>query len=345
MADETTEEAVEETVETQTEETTAETTTQETQQTEKTEKSAAETTVAAGDQTKETAETEETEQAEKPFWPEDWKERVAKHHSAGDEKAYKREMKRLERLSPETLYGSYRALEARFDQGGLIKVPGKDASDEDVAAFRKAMGYKDNPEDYIKDIKLENGAVIGEADKPVLMGVIEQINNARSPQEAINNLTNWYYGQEEENAAKLDDFDDEFKTNSVTELKEEWGGAFKRNVNAVSLAFQDAPGGSDIKNEKSLMARIMGGRMTDGSKIGDNPDALRWLNSISQQLYPREVLTDYSSGTGKSVEDQIKEIETTMRNDRRAYNKDTEMQARYLELLDAREKNRSRNAA
>src|SRR3990167_6665836 len=74
-------------------------------------------TVASGEQKQE----QKQEQAN-PYWPEDWRQKMAEHASAGDKKAFEREMLRLARISdPAGVYGSYRELDAKFSSGGLVK--------------------------------------------------------------------------------------------------------------------------------------------------------------------------------------------------------------------------------
>ena len=55
-----------------------------------------------------------------------------------------------------------------------------------------------------------------------------------------------------------------------------------------------------------------------------------------------KVSVEDAAGAGKGVDDEIAEIESLMRSDRRAYDKDPKKQERYLELLGARERNRAR---
>ena len=217
-------------------------------------------------------------EAVKPYWPEDWRQKMAEHASAGDKKAYEREMLRLARISdPAGVYGSYRELDAKFSSGGLVKMPGKDAKPEEVAEFAKALGWSEKPEDMVGQIKLENGAVIGDADKPVLSGFLQAIHGAASAQDFVSKATNWYYKNQEEHAAALDDGDEKFKIESTRELKEEFGPSFNRKTNAIATLFDIAAGGPDVKNEGSLYARLMGGRTADGKVIGNDPDMVRWL--------------------------------------------------------------------
>src|SRR3990167_5643341 len=193
----------------------------------------------------------------KPYWPEDWRQKMAEHASAGDKKAYEREMMRLARISdPAGVYGSYRELDAKFSSGGLVKMPGKDAKPEEIAEFAKALGWSEKPEDMVGQIKLENGAVIGDADKPVLSGFLQAIHGAASAQDFVSKATNWYYKNQEEQAAAFDDGDEKFKIESTRELKEEFGPSFNRKTNAIAALFDIAAGGPDVKNEGSLYARL-----------------------------------------------------------------------------------------
>ena len=295
-------------------------------------------TVAAGEQKQE----QKQEQA-KPYWPEDWRQKMAEHASAGDKKAFEREMLRLARISdPAGVYGSYRELDAKFSSGGLVKMPGKDAKPEEVAEFAKALGWSGKPEDMVGQIKLENGAVIGDADKPVLSGFLQAIHGAASAQDFVSKATNWYYKNQEEHAAALDDGDEKFKIESTRELKEEFGPAFNRKTNAIATLFDIAAGGPDVKNEGSLYARLMGGRTADGKMIGNDPDMVRWLSALAFERNPSASVVEDGDQSGQTIETEITSIEKRMREDRPGYFKDEKQQARYRELLDARGKIQAR---
>jgi hypothetical protein len=294
-------------------------------------------TVAAG------ATEQQQQNQQKPYWPEDWREKIAEHVGAGDKKAVEKELRRLQNLdSPLAVYGSFRNMENTWASKQFIKLPGKDAKPEELAEYNKAMGVPEKPEDYFKSVKLENGAVIGDADKPMVDSFAQAAHKAGLPPAAVNTALNWYFGQQEAQAAALDDADDKFKGDAQRALKDEWGGAFKRRTNAVATLFDIAPGGPDVKNPNSLYARLLGGRTADGRVIGDDPDIVRWLSSLAHERNPAATVVEDGDMSGKSVENEIAAIEKTMRENRTAYNKDTNMQARYKELLGARDKIRAK---
>ena len=284
--------------------------------------------------------------AAKPAWPDDWREKLAEHASAGNKKAYEKELNRLKRIAdPAGVYGMYRELEGKFTGGGLIKVPGKDAKPEEIAAYHKAIGVPDKPEGYIEHVKLDNGAVIGEADKPLVDAFAKELHKAGAPPSAMNAALNWYYKQQEAAAAALDDADDSFRRESEKALKEELGPAFKRTTNAIASVFATAEGGADINNPNSVYAEIMGGRTASGKIIGNHPGIVRWLASIVSEINPAATVVEEGAQSGKSIDQELADIDKTRRANRSAYNKDYKMQARERELLEAQSKIQSRQRA
>jgi hypothetical protein len=283
------------------------------------------------------------EEKAKPYWPENWREKLAEHISAGDKKLYAKELKRLERIAdPAGVYGMYREAEGKLTSGGLIKKPGKDAKPEEIAEYHKAMGVPEKPEDYFKDVKLENGAVIGEADKPLVDGFAAAVHKSGATPQFVNAALNWYYQNQEEQAAAMDEADDTFRREAETALKDEYGAAFKRKANGIASLFAIAPGGADIKNEGSLYARLMGGRTADGRIIGNDPDMVRFLVALTSEINPAATVVEDGNQSGMSIDAEIKQIEGRMKDDRRAYYKDEVAQSRYRELITAREKIRAR---
>ncbi len=274
-------------------------------------------------------------------WPDNWRELIAQHASAGDEKAYKKELKRLERITdPAGIYGSFRELEGKFTSGGLIKVPGKDAKPEEIAAYHKALGVPEKPEDYFKDIKLDNGVVMGDDDKPFWTSFGAAVHAAGAPPSVVSAAANWYYKLQEEQAAAQDEADDAHRRDAEKALKEELGPAYKRQTNAIAALFASAPGGADIKNEKSLFSRLIGGRTADGKVIGNDPDMLRFMMSLVSEINPAATVVEDGNQSGMTLDAEIANIEKIMRTDRREYN--TKYAPRYAELLKAREKIQAR---
>jgi hypothetical protein len=287
-------------------------------------------------------ETKAADEAAKPYWPDNWREKLAEHIAAGDQKAYKRELKRLERIAdPAGVYGLYREAEGRLTSGGLIKVPGKDAKPEEIAAYHKALNVPEKPEDYFKDIKLSNGAEIGEADKPLVDGFAERVHKAGATPQFVNAALDWYYDMQETQAAAQDQADDDFRIEAQRALKEEWGPAYTRYRTAIESLFVSAPGGPNAENDGSLYSRLLGGRTADGKIIGNDPDIIKWLSGVAREVNPAATVVEDVSGGAKTIEAELNEIRALRKTDKRKYFSDA-VQKREAELIDARERIRAK---
>lgn len=280
----------------------------------------------------------------KPYWPDDWREKMAEHIAAGDQKVYKKELARLKRVSdPTGVYGNFRELDNRLNGGGLIRVPGKDAKEEEIAAFQKAIGWTEKPEEMLEQIALKDGAVLGDDDKPVLTEFLGAIHGATSASDFVSKAANWYFARQEQIAADMDEADFEFKDESVKALKEEWGPAFKRRSSAIASVFATAPGGADPKNEEGVYHRLINARTPDGKIVGNDPDILRWLDAIRNEINPAASVVEDGAGT-QSVEAELEKIKGLRKTDPQKYwANDT--QKREQELYAALEKIQARQRA
>jgi hypothetical protein len=299
--------------------------------------------IATGGDTETEDKAKEPEKA-KPYWPDNWREKMAEHYSAGDKKLYDKELRRLQRITdPASVYGVFREAEGKLTSGGLVKIPGKDAKPEEIAEYHKAIGVPEKPEDYFKDIKLDNGAVIGEADKPLVDGFAQAVHKSGATPAFVNAALNWYYKNQEEQAAAMDEADDTFRRESERALKDELGPTFKRKTNAIASVFATAPGGTDVTNEKGLYARLMGGRTADGKLIGNDPDMVRFLVGLANEINP--VATVVEDGVGsKGAETRLAELKALRKTNSKAYWSEP-IQREEAELIAALEKEKSRARA
>lgn len=282
---------------------------------------------------------------EKPAWPEDWRERVANHIAAGDDKTYQKELRRLQRLAtPEGVYASYRELESWRDRGGFIRKPGKDAKPEELRDFRKALGVPEAVDGYFEDLQLLDGAVLGDADRQAAEDFAQVMHQLGASKEQFAGAMNWYFQQQQALAERQAELDESFRRQAEEVLREEYGPNMKRYVNSLESVFAYAPGGSDVSNPNSLYYRLVHGRMADGEIIGNDPDMLRFLVALAQEVNPAATVTSVEDGSIKGVQDRIAEIEKMMRENKREYFKSDAVQAEYRDLLKARDRYNAKRA-
>lgn len=263
----------------------------------------------------------------KPDWPDDWRDKLAK----GDEKA----RKRLDRFqSPADVLKSWQELERKMSSGEVkAKLPA-DATEEQVAAWRKDNGIPEKADGYLS--VLPSGLVIGDDDKPMINSFLERVHGKNAPPEVVAEAVEWYYAQQEEQITAQVTADKAFKQSAEDSLRAEWGGEYRANVNSISAFLDTAPQTDDGQPLKDL---LMGARLADGTRFGDNPAALKWLARLAADANPAGFVAPAGGGSQvDSVRDEIAKIEGVMRTDRAAYNKDEKMQARLRQLYDAEEK-------
>lgn len=267
------------------------------------------------------------EKAVAPDWPEDWRDKLAK----GDEKA----RKRLDRFqSPADVLRSWQELEKRMSSGEVkAKLP-DNATDEQLAAWRKDNGIPEKPDGYLD--ALPKGLVIGDEDKPLLEGYLARVHGKNVSPEVVAETLDWYYAQQEETIAAQAAADLEQEQATADVLRAEWGSEYRANINSIKAFLSSAPADD---SGKPLFDLLMGGRLADGTPVGSSPAALRWMARLASEANPAGFV---SPGVGASQADsvaaEIAKIEGIMRSDRNAYNKDTKMQERLRVLYAAEEK-------
>lgn len=255
-------------------------------------------------------------------WTDGWREQL----SAGDDKA----AARLQRFdSPEAIWRSYRAMEQRMSSGELRSVLPKDAKPEEVAKWRQENGIPETADKY--NLTFDDGLVIGDEDKPIIDGFLKTAHVANMTGEQVKGALSWYYGEVERQSAERETADKKVQTETEDALRGKWGNDYRTNLNRINALLDTAPTG--------LKDAFLHGRLADGTPIGSSAGMLEFMALLSRQINPvGTVVPGAGANISNSIADEITKIEKVMREDRKTYNKDEAMQARYRELLSARER-------
>jgi hypothetical protein len=142
------------------------------------------------------------------------------------------------------------------------------------------------------------------------------------PPETIAGARAWIEGEASFTDEQLAAFDTEHETAAITELRGLWGDKFLANFKAIDAYLESLPGHAGAVFKQA--------RDANGRALANDPASLQRVLGAAQ-----------SRGTvalAGSLSEQIAAVEAFMRNDRPAYNKDTLLQKRYLELLTMRER-------
>lgn len=273
-----------------------------------------------------TQETIVTTEAPKGWIADDWREKIA----GADAK----ELARLQRFPDvNSVYKSFRELESKLSSGTVKLDLPDNPTEEQIAQYRKDRGIPATAADY--ELSLQDGLTIGENDEPIVSHMLEAMHAENLPPKVVNQIVNEFFRAREEMAASQQEEQKVIKTTNEEILRKEWGGNFLPNVMAVKNLLAAAPGG--------LGEALMVARLPDGSLLGNNAEAVKWLATVALDLNPAGTVVPGATGNQlQAIEDELKGLNDKMSKDIRAWHKDTASKARHRELLDAQGKLKAR---
>lgn len=266
-------------------------------------------------------------------WPADFREKIVNTLTSGkgDEKL----LKRLERMkSPADLAKSWLELEKKLSSGELKAVKPKEMTEDEHKAWRAENGIPETPDGYLEKIKLADGLQIGEEDKPIVDKIFAAAHESDLSPEAMNKLLNAYYASQDELLAQRSEQDKQHAAAAADALRADWGSEYRSNINSLMGFLDTAPEGS-----KDL---LLNARLGDGMALMNNQGIVQWLTGLAREANPMPTLTKAGGDPMKGIEDRISEIEGMMGT--KAYTKDEKVQQEYRDLIDAREKMKSKAA-
>ena len=259
------------------------------------------------------------------IWPDKWREEIA----GADDKDAKR-LTRLGRFDqPGKIFDSFLEIEQTLKKADIRSPFPDEGNDKDKAKWRKSNGIPDEAAGYFE--KLPDGLVIGEEDKQGMDTLAEAMHAIHAPANLAHAAMGAYYKHVENVVAERAELDVKDKKDTDDALNELYGTDFRRNINDLN-AWLDAAGGE-------VKTKIFGSRAPDGTALGNDPDFLKWMIGQLRTINPLVTVPGLGGGDpALALDGEITEIEKIIQTDNRAYRADKVMQARYLTLLEAREK-------
>lgn len=253
-------------------------------------------------------------------WPDNWRSIMAGEDA--------KELKRLERFqSPAEVYKSNRELESRISSGEFKKPLAKDATPDQIKAWRTENGIPEAADKY--DLKLADGVKFGEADKPYVAKFLEKLHGKNATNEQATEALNAYHDiMTDMNAKTLAKFEAARDVTKET-LTKEWGGEYNKNLNLIQGLIDTMP--ETARND------ILQGVGRDGIPLMSKPDVMRWLTALARQTNPAAGIQLPGSSTvdAKSIEGRMNELKVMMGKDTSEYWKGPQaakLQEEYREL-------------
>lgn len=295
-----------------------------------------------GQQQAENGQQQNGQQQQAPAFPDNWRETFA-----GEDKGALKDLGKY--TDPGAVYKALRSLQGKVSAGEYKAQLHEGASEAEVAAFRKSNGLPEKAEAYVAGLKLPDGVVLGEADKPLVAHLAEHVaHKGMWSQQQLNDVVAWYYGSQDAMALKAEEADAAFKTATEDALRTEWGGDYRPNINAVDNLVARMPAGM---RDSFLTARI---ELEAGRSVplGNHPEFIKWAAGLERELNPVVTLIPPGGNqSGKGLAERIAVLDNEMKNSSGPYWKgpkdasgETVMQVEYRKLIEARDKMAARSA-
>ena len=201
----------------------------------------------------------------------------------------------------------------RAKQEGMIKLPGESATDEERAAFQKALGIPAAPDKYEINAKPPEGLELGDADKAFLSKVTAKLHAtggfAATP-EVANMAHELYFEAMQEQAAVMAAMAVQKKNEGKATLTKLYGQNLDlelRHAQNALVAF----GPRDPQKARAMLDR----QFADGTTLGDDPEIVQLLVRASRATHEDPMMLATLSGglpsNAGSVQAAIDEIMKT----------------------------------
>ncbi len=254
----------------------------------------------------------------------DWRTDIA-----GDDTKYLAEIQRFE--TPLEYGNSFREAQQKIRSGNLAAVPGPEATDEDVAAYREANGIPKEVEGYFQD--LPEGTVVGDDDKEIFADFFGTLHSQQVKPAVAHEIINWYNKFAETEQAAVQDLDTAQSVETNDQLRGDWGADYRANMNLVQGVIKTFFG-------KDASENLLNGRYMDKRAFMNDPDVMKGFMAMARKLTPIMELTPSDSDPATTLNDEIAEIEKFMKEHRTEYMNDEKKQGRLRDLYDIRSKHK-----
>lgn len=216
--------------------------------------------------------------------------------------------------------------EQRKQISKMPKQLGENPTDEEIAAYRKSHNIPEKPEGYEESLKLPEGTVLGEADKPIIEDFFKFAHEKNWTPAQVNDAANWYFATEQSREAVMQEQLNQLEVTARTELREAWGNDYETNNGIIEAWFSRQP-------------EVVKQHLQDSFKY--NPEFAKWLANYVRENEPSATIIQDAEMTGVSIDDEIKKIQKIIRETPEVYEKDKEMQKRMSQLSTIKRKQRA----
>jgi len=190
--------------------------------------------------------------------------------------------------------------DANVELSSRVKIPGEDASEDDMSRYRKQLGVPEAPGDYNLTVPehMPQDLFQSEEVQGRMNQFTEAMHKAGAPSAVVDAAFQWYWQQESDAMAAQAKTDTEFAEAAEGQLRREWGDDYEGNLN-IATKYIDQTGSSDLLQME----------LKDGSLLASNPAFLRLAAEAGRQnSESRAQMGLYGQEAGADAQKQYDEL-------------------------------------
>ena len=199
-----------------------------------------------------------------------------------------------------------RSIQESRKRESLVRVPGKEATDAEVATYHKAIGVPENPEGYVFELPegMEMTPEMEESNKE--WG--QRLHDLDVPVETVNTLLGYLLDDAQilrESEVKADA---NFVAESESILKAEWKGEeYEKNKGVANRAFKEIANRAGIPIDELTMMQTSEGRF-----VMDDPRMMKIFAAFGREMAEGSLGPTMSEGERGTMQDQLVELRARM---------------------------------
>lgn len=182
---------------------------------------------------------------------------------------------------------------------GMVKLPGKDAKPEEIAAFRKAAGVPESAEKYA--VYRPEGYEPTEFDQEAEKTYLETMHSVHAPQAVVDAGLKAFYTIQAQTAKAQADRAKAAGEAAIEDLRVEYGRDYKANIALADRWLQEHLGQDMGEDWKGLM----GLRFADGTALGEKPGFVKAIVKLAKAWADDGPVDIGTSGSEMNIDTEI----------------------------------------
>lgn len=221
-------------------------------------------------------------------------------------------LKQLERhKSIESISKSFKEARNAAKSAGKPLTLSEKASEDEVRAYREAMGIPAEAKDYPVDFRQDYKPT--EADQAILGGFKEYMHASNADPRAAAAAIEWYQDFAQEQQQQLAGNLAKVAKETQASLRNEWGGEYDGNLNAAQQLMTAQLG-------EEGFSQMMGLRLMDGSRLQDNIAFVKMMAQLGTDYYGgNAIMTGDVETTAKTIDQKIADYRKMQTEDPHKY--------------------------